>query len=65
MLLEPAAQAAALELFMDEQFGDAGEAPVLAGIQKIYNARVEKNKFASLTACDSVYNQCDNAVRSD
>jgi hypothetical protein len=42
--------------------GEAGEAPVLAGIQKIYTAWVEKNKFASLTACDAVYNQCDNAV---
>ena len=57
-----AAKSAALELFSSEQFGVGGDGPVLEGVQKAFAAQQERNKFASLSACDSVYNDCDNAV---
>lgn len=53
--LHVAAQSDSLSLFTSEQFGEGGSAPVVAGIQKAYNQRLEKNQFASLSACDSVY----------
>ena len=61
--LHAAAQRDSLQHFAEQQFGSGGDDLLKTEIQKARSQQTESNKFASLEACDGVYNACDEQVQ--